>query len=134
MKLLFGSLCCRPLQGEILCMIFFLWVKKKNGNETCIFFFRFLMSLELEGKANTFLDLLTSCAQLGSSFFYTQRPFSIFTRHQEVSKVADYSYNYSCCNSTVLQSRNFGRDINRRRTLISFCQKHLEEFAFFDGA
>lgn len=47
--------------------------------------FRFLMSLEFEEKANTFLDLLRSHAQLGTGFFYVQRPFFIFTKHQEVS-------------------------------------------------
>lgn len=33
------------------------------------------MSLEFKDKANTFLHLLRSGAQLGSSFFYMQRPF-----------------------------------------------------------
>lgn len=49
------------------------------------FLFRFLMSTEFEVKVSTVLDLLRSHAQLGSSFFYMQRAFSLFTKHQEVS-------------------------------------------------
>lgn len=113
-KLLFGCLQCRPPLGDMLCITFSLGLKKEKWQTSFHFFSNASFFWNL--KRNTIQSLIWDhVPNLTVSLCKDLSPFLL-----NIKKSLYLACNYSCYSPTTFQSRNFGRDIKKRRTFLLY--------------